>query len=172
MYWMDKNDVEEELTPNPFTAIHRYGMEGYEKSLNHFGIRKMKLPTVCKLTMVSTLRQRKWRMKQMKKYVYYHSCAALAMQHFYWLHYHKNKQLEQWFRNDRAYCCLDGSESIRMIFERPNFILSFLLIFPFTLANTWEYILLCKQIARFSVSRVKGHDWDRGRNENLFEFNI
>lgn len=32
--------------------------------------------------------------KQMKKYVYYHSCAALAMQHFYWLHYHKNKQLD------------------------------------------------------------------------------
>lgn len=35
--------------------------------------------------------------KQMKKYVYYHPCAALAMQHFYWLHYHKNKPWNKLF---------------------------------------------------------------------------
>lgn len=41
----------------------------------------------------------KWKRKQQKKlYVYYHSCTALAMQHSYWLHYHKNKQLKYWFQ--------------------------------------------------------------------------
>lgn len=38
--------------------------------------------------------------KQMKKYVYYHSCAALAMQHFYWLHYHKNKPWNKPFEHE------------------------------------------------------------------------